>query len=310
VAWAVDTADLTVTTTGILVASDDGASFAGYYEDLATDDQIGLLGWKQGRQYTWPEPAVTPGTDEGIFESTGSWESATLDVGAGNDIYGLVALSGDEPAGTTLGLQIATAATGTPTSFVGPDGTASTFFSLDGLPAVADFAHDAERLLRVRAQLETTDPAAATPRLDASSVDSALPPLDRSLATVPTISLTTTLDPVTTTSYLLRVKTSHPDVAGSRATAVYRGAVNLANLAEETIRFVNDALAVDSVQQSTTLPTDSPVLFQQDHPYSVVLDHSALGPGTTTVTFAWQLDYQDGGSLFFETDFAVEVTAP
>jgi hypothetical protein len=309
VAWAVDTADLSVTTSGISISNDDGAPFFAYYDDLATDDQDGLLGPKQGRQYTWPEPVVTPGGDEGLFETAGSWESATFDVGAGNEIYGLVSLAGAVPAGTELRLQMATAASGTPTGFAGPDGTATSFFTIDALPAVADFSHDGDRFLRVRAEFATTDQT-VTPRLDRISVDTALPELNRSLNAVPTTSLSTTIDPTITTSYLLRVKTTDPDLAGSEATAVYRGGVNLANLAGETIRLVNAALGIDSVQQSSTLATDAPVLFQADHPYSVVLDHSALASGTTTVTFAWQLDYQAGHSIFFETDFAVEVTAP
>lgn len=106
------------------------------------------------------------------------------------------------------------------------------------------------------------------------------------------------------------MKTTAPDFAGSEATVVYRGAVNLANLTEESIRLVNAALGIDSVQQSATLPSDAPVLFQADHPYSVVLDSSAVGSGTSTVTFSWQLDYQAGHSVYIETDFAVEVTAP
>jgi hypothetical protein len=310
VAWGVDTADLAVTGSGTAAVSDEGVPFAAYYEDLATDDQVGLLGWKQGRQYTWPEPIVTPGGDEGIYASSGAWESATIDVGAGNEVYGLVSLAGDAPTGTTLRLQIATATTGTPSAFVGPDGTTTSFFTLATLPAVADFAHDGDRLLRVRTLLETSDPAAYSPRLDTASVDSALPELARTLGSVPTTTLTTTIDPAVTTSYLLRVKTTDPAVAGSRATAVLRSAVNLTNLAEETIRFVNDALGIDSVQQSSTLPADAPVLFQQDHPYSIVFHHSAVAAGTTTAAFSWHLDYQSGGSIFSETDFAVEVTAP
>jgi hypothetical protein len=312
VAWATDTADLDVTTDrGIAVVADEGTPFAAYYEDRATDDQIGMLGWKQGRQYTWPEPVVTPGDEEGIYTSTGSWESATVDVGVGNEVYGMVDLAGETPTGTTLGVQIATAASGTPSDFVGPDGTASSFFTLDSLPAVADFSHDGDRLLRVRVELTTEDPAQASPRLGSVSVDSGLPELGASLGSVPTIALTTTLDPDVTTSYLLRVKTANPDITGSDTTAVYRDAENPANLAEETIRFVNDALGVDSIQQSATLPTDPPLLFQEDRPYSVVLDHSAVASGiVTTLVFAWQLDYQGGGSIYAERDFAVQVTAP
>ena len=42
----------------------------------------------------------------------------------------------------------------------------------------------------------------------------------------------------------------------------------------------------------------------------VHLEHSAVGPGTTTLSFVWQLDFAGGGTVFFETDFAVEVIAP
>lgn len=310
VAWAVDTADLTVTTAGISASSDDGTPFAAYYEDLATGDQVGLLGMKQGRQYTWPEPVVTPGDDEGIYETTGTWESGTIDTGTGTGVFGLVSLEGDTPASTTLRLQVASASSGTPATYVGPDGTAGTYFELASLPAVADFAHDGDRFVRVRAELATTDPVAATPRLDLVGIDRHLPRLARSLSGTPTTPLATTIDPAVTTSYLLRVKTSDPTIAGSEATAVYRGATNLANLAEETVRFVNDGAGVNSVQQSNTQPTDPPVLFQQNLPHSVVLDHSAIATGTSMILFAWQLDYTGAGSIFFETDFAVEVTAP
>nr|MDJ0952262.1 hypothetical protein [Acidimicrobiia bacterium] len=310
VAWAADVADLTVTTSGISISSDDGSVFTAYYEDLATDNEIGLYGMKQGRQYTWPEPIVTAGGTEGIYESAGTWESATVDTGAGTGIFGEVTMAGVTPGSTTLRIQIATAPSGTPTDFVGPDGTPATHFELASLPEVADFAHDGERLLRVRAELATSDPVTATPQLDLVAVDGQLPALDRSFGGPPPAVLTTTIDPVVTTSYLLRVKTSDPTITGSEAGAVYRSATNLANLAEETVRFVNRAAGVDSVQQSNTQPTDPPVLFQVDRPHSVVLDHAAVGPGTTNIQFAWQLDYGAGGSILIETDFAVEVTAP
>ncbi len=310
VAWAVDTADMSVTTSGISISSDNGTAFATYYEDLGTGDQVGLLGMKQGRQYTWPEPVVTAGGDEGIYETSGTWESETIDTGAGTGVFGLVSIEGATPTATTLRVQIASAPSGTPATFVGPDGTGGTYFELASMPAVADFSHDGDGLIRVRAELATTDPVNATPQLDLVSVDAHLPQLPRSLSGTPTTALTTSIDPTVTTSYLLRVKTSDPTITGSEATAVYRGASNLANLAEETVRFSNDGAGVNSVQQSNTQPTEPPILFQQSRPHSIVLDHSAVAAGTTTIFFAWQLDYTGGGSIFFETDFAVEVTAP
>lgn len=310
VAWAVDTAELSVTTTGTRVSSDDGSVVSAYYENLATDDQVGLLGMKQGRQYTWPEPVVSAGSDEGIYESAGSWESATVDTGLGTTVYGNLAIAGDVPTGTSLRLQVATATAGTPSLFLGPDGTNATYFTIASLPAALDFAHDGNRLLRVRAELTTADPANATPRLDVVAVDGQLPLLDRSLGSPPEITVSTSLDPTVTTTHLLRVKTSNATIAGSEATAVYRGGSNLANLAEETVRFVNEGLGVNSVQQSITQPLDPPIVFQDGRPHSVVLEHSAAGPGIATLRFSWQLDYAGEGSIFSETDFVVTVTAP
>ncbi len=225
-------------------------------------------------------------------------------------MFGLVTPAGDAPPATTLRIQIATSAVGTPTAFVGPDGTAGSYYELSSLLAVVPFSSDGDRFVRVRAELTTTDPANESPRLDLVSVDAHLPTLDRSLGGSPSVALITTIDPALTSSYLLRVKTSDAAITGSTATAVYRGGSNLANLATETVRFVNDELGIDSVQHSNTLPADPPITFQQGQPHSVVLDHSAVGAGTTTVLFAWQLDLAGGGSIFFETDFAVEVTAP
>ncbi len=310
VAWGLDTADLSVTTAGISIDANPDALFHAYYEKQTTEDQTMLLGMKQGRQYTWPEPVVTPGSDEGILETAGTWESETIDTGSGTGVFGEVSLSGSVPPSSTLRLQIATAPSGTPTAFVGPDGTSGTFFEIAGLPAVVDFDHDGDRFVRARAELATTAPDTTSPALNAVTVDSHLPAISRSLGVAPTSSFTTTIDPSVTSSYVLRVKTSDPSVTGSRATAVYRGAVNLANLAEETVRFVNSSLGVDSVQQSTTQPVDAPLLFQQNRPHSVVFDHSAIASGSTRIVFAWQLDYTGTGSIFLETDFAVEVTAP
>lgn len=310
VAWALDSTVRSVDPLrGISVAADAGQPFFAYYESVA-DDQTSLLGIKQGRQLTWPEPVVTPGGDEGLYETTGSWESATFDTGAGTGIFGLIDIGGIEPPETAIRVQVATAASGTPTEFVGPDGTSTSYFTIAALPAVLDFAHDHDRLLRLRADLSTSDPVAATPRLDVVAVDHHLGSLDRSLAGSPLLGITTTLAPLVTSTYLLRVKTNNPGTAGSESTAVYRGDSNLANLTEETVRFVNASLGIDSVQQSTTTSRDPAVPFDPGRPHSVVIDHSAAGTGVTRIAFAWQLDYLARGSVFFETDFLVELTAP
>ena len=173
-----------------------------------------------------------------------------------------------------------------------------------------DFDHDDDRFIRVRAELETSNPASATPQLDLVAVDGHLPVLDRSLGTTPVLSLTGVTAPATASSFLLRVKTTDLGINGSEATVIYRGGTNEVNLAEETVRFRNEQLGVDSVQQSSTQPLDPPLAFQSDQPHSVVLEHSSVATGTSNLTFSWRLDYAGEGSIFLETDFAVEVAAP
>lgn len=310
VAWVVDTADIAVTATrGTELASVAGEPFYAYYEQLANDAETNLLGMKQGRQYTWPEPVVTGGNDEGLYRDSGTWESDTFDTGDAG-VFGILRLTASEPANTGLRLQVATATGTTPTAFHGPDGTAGTYFTPANFPSAIDFSHDGDRLVRVRAALFTTDPAGATPRLDSAGVDYDLPALARPLGTTPVITLTTSITPATSTDYLLRVKATAASLIGSETTAIHRVDTNLANLATETVRFVNAAAGIDSVQDSITTPTEPPVPFDQTLPHSVVIDHAAVGSGVTTIDFTWQLDYAGTGSVFIETDFSVVVTAP
>ena len=311
VAWGADTADLAVTALrGIEVAADAAEPFSIYYEVLSSDDQSNVLGMKQGRQYTWPEPVITGGAAEGLYESGGTWESATFNIGPGTGIYGRIGLAGDVPADTSLLIQLATAAAGLPSDFVGPDGTAASYFTLATLPSVADFDHDGERFLRVKADLATTDPAVATPRLDLISVDHHLAPLNRSLSGPPVIAMGTSFDPSATSTYVLRVTSSSATTAGSEATVAYRGGTNVSNLALETVRLANVRSGLDAVQHSASLPIDPPALFDTGHPHSVVIDTSAIASGVTRLSFAWQLDHGGSGSIFSEIDFDMQVTAP
>ena len=310
IGWAQDaTGWATTAERGVLMEAADEAPFFAYYE-TAADHQVNALGMKQGRQYTWPAPVVTAGPDEGLYETTGLWESETYDAGPGGTIFGSLRLDGEVPADTSLRLQVATSATGTPDDYVGPDGTAGSYFTPTGMPAVLDFGHDGERLLRIRAEFATSDPVTATPRFDAVAVDHDLAALQRSLGSDPILEIDTALDPASATAYLLRVRTSDPRMAGSTAAMVIRSESNLGNLASETVRFVDVARGLDSVQQSTSQPAEAAVAFDPLRPHSVVIDSAALASGVTEVGFAWQLNYRDSGSIYLETDFVVEITAP
>lgn len=311
VAWVSDTANLDVTAAaGIRIFAPNGEPFFAYYEARATDDETNLLGMKQGRQYTWPEPIVTAGADEGLYETSGTWESATFDTAAGSEVFGTMGLTGSEPAGTTLQVQVATSDIDPPTAFTGPDGTAATHFTLANLPSAVDFSHDGDRYVRIRAELATTSPADVTPQLDSAAVDYNLPRLARAPGTSPTLTVAGAIDPASARDYLLRIKTTSSSLTGSKASAVYRGNTNIGNLTDETLRLINEGLGIDSVQHSITLPTGPPVSFDPTRPHSIVIDHSALATGTTTIDFTWQLDFGGGGSLFIETDFTIEVIVP
>ncbi|PIT88621.1 MAG: hypothetical protein COU29_02505 [Candidatus Magasanikbacteria bacterium CG10_big_fil_rev_8_21_14_0_10_36_32] len=96
----------------------------------------------------------------GSHYATSGWlESSTFDLGTVVDFSNIV-ISGNQPAQTgvnSLKFYIATSNSSTPVSwnFVGPDGTAGTYYTVTS--TLINSMHDDQRYLRYRAFLTTTD---------------------------------------------------------------------------------------------------------------------------------------------------------
>lgn len=96
------------------------------------------------------EVELAPGAP--LYQTFGTYESATFDAGANASFNGIV-FTASQPAGTNLQLQIATNSDNSTWSYVGPDGTNGTFFT-----AAAAIPLDAvnARYLRYKAFLTGT----------------------------------------------------------------------------------------------------------------------------------------------------------
>ena len=323
VGWARDTANLNISgapaaptaspANAIDVRSPGGEPFYAYYEHRRTNDETNLLGMKQGRQYTWPEPVETHRT-EGLFSPTGTWESPTFDTGAGTEVFGGFAYTAAEISGVAeVRFQVATDDIDPPSVFVGPDGTAGTWFSAVNLSAVLDFGHDDDRYLRVLAELTTSDQL-ISPRLDDVTVDHHLALLDRAVAAPGTVNLAGQAG-VTETHYVLRITTTDPTLAASLAHAEYLSGVNLANLAPGAVRLENRAAGLDSVQLVVSggppVPVAGPdVVFDAAASHSLVFDATPAGSGDSDIVVRWDLNVAAGGSIFVEGDVTIHLSVP
>jgi hypothetical protein len=280
------------------------------YEDGATNDETNVLGMKQGRQYVWPAPQISgPANPEGLLPAAATWESAAFDTGTGSEVFGAIDFAATVIEGVTeIEVRVATSNANPPTSFVGPGGTAVSSWSLADLPSVLDLAHDGHRYLRIKVDLTTTDRFGSTPRLDAITVDHHLPPVARDAGGRGVIAVAGST--ASTTTYLLRVRTDSPTLAGSTAGVTRVSGTNLTNLTPGELRLVNTATGLDSLQWSTTGASGAPAPFSASAGHSVVLVHTTAGPGSSTIDFTWNLNVGGSASILVQSDLTVEIATP
>jgi hypothetical protein len=120
---------------------------------------------------TWGAPAAgrdinfrthATGTPPFVFDASGLFVAAIVDSVPGSGFgtgWNTLSWNATTPAGTALGFQVAGSnSAGGPFDFVGPDGTASTFFTTSGVP-LSQF--DGFRYLRYRTAFATSDPSAS-----------------------------------------------------------------------------------------------------------------------------------------------------
>jgi hypothetical protein len=308
VGHALETADRDTSATRAIEVTGSGTFFL-MYEDRATEGESNVLGMKQGRQVVWPEPAVAANGAEGLYAASGTWESATVDTGNGDNVFGTITFSGAVASGVTgLEVTVATSNVDPPTSFVGPDGTATTAWTLDDLPSALDFAHDGDRYLRVRVAMTTSDRAGATPELGDLTVGYQLPLVDRDASGRAAISVAGST--TASVDYLLRVTTASSALDGSTSTLEDVVVGNDPDLTDGALRMVNLPNGLDSVQWSTGGAGPSPVAFGTADPHSVVLDHTRVAGGPVTIDVTWNLNVVGTSSIIVQSDLTVEITAP
>lgn len=102
--------------------------------------------------------------NQGVYQESGFVESSTMDSAGSNNYTVLTWEPLAQPASTTVRFQIASSVSETPATwqFVGPDGTANSFYTESGSTIAA--SHTGNRYFRYRVYLSTTDQT-ATPQI-------------------------------------------------------------------------------------------------------------------------------------------------
>ncbi len=316
VGWAKDTqlipvipstVDITGTVLGSAtsVESPGGEPFYLYYENNASNGETNVLGLKQARQYTWPEPAMTERL-EGLFPAEGLWLSPELAVPSGSGVFGQIDFLASLFPNTDVQIQIATDPAPAPTNFVGPDGTGATSFRPVDLPSALDFAHDGDAFLRARVKLVTTD-RTVSPRLSRVTIGYNLPPLRRSLGSPSLITAVVGVSPDPNEVYLFRVKGPNP--ALTNATLGLWADTLSPTVADLNLRLENLANGIDAPQVGVP-PSVGPQPFGPTSPYSVVGLITLNAPASSgSLDGRLQIDL-DGSGILAETDYRVEVSTP
>ena len=289
---------------GTQLRSQGGAVFYAYYQDNATNDETNLLGPVAG-EVGYPAAVISARTPTGIYRSSGSWTSPTFDPGAPG-VFGLVAWSGNEPAGTTLRLQVATAPVAAgPFTFVGPDGTPASYYEHPGPgSAIFDYSHDGNRFAQVRAALSTGD-VLQSPRLDDVTIETGL---------VPSTAAPGSAMPVSVTAdgglhHLVRVRAGGLDYSPSSAHLQHLSDSNLANLATAEAAF--DAFAPAQLEYAAGLVITgrgADEAFSPPAAYSITLSESTISPGQATVLdIVWRVLVSGSSSTYLERPLEVTI---
>lgn len=294
----------TVGATAISVTSAGGQPFQLYYErsgGSGADDEVQVGSFLQGRQFTYPTPALSVRAEEGIatYRPSGTWDSSPYDTGAGG-VFGLLRWSATTPAGTTVRFQVASGDTQLASvlaAFVGPDGTSGTWYTTSPTPAA--YGHDGDRWVRLRAVLATTDPS-VTPRVGSITLGTRLATFASSVD-APTDVAVSSPAGVPTRRWIARVRTTGANLAGATSTLRSAGAPVIVGLGSAVIGFHRpDADEVVVSGGTVTQPVGAPVAFSAGAPHSIVLDATTTGPATLDMTWSTILA---GGSPVIEHRF-------
>lgn len=134
-------------------------------QEFAESGATSFWGGDGRADYASVPGAVSLATVGSSLVPDGYLESSTFDTGTTTNFISLGWLPESQPAGGSLRFQIASSASSSPAAwnFLGPDGTAASFYETPG-EAVAG-VHDGDRYARYRAYLATSDVAGVSPRV-------------------------------------------------------------------------------------------------------------------------------------------------
>jgi Domain of unknown function (DUF2341) len=294
---------------GTIISTTSGNTFYMYYADAGRETNA--WGPKHSRQVVYPAPVLGTGVESPLAAGSvvGTWTSPVIDT-AVNGVFGTISWNATQPSGTTVNFRIAgsNSATG-PWTYIGPDGSAATSYasSPGGLP----FALDGLRYFRIQLTL-TSVSTAITPVLNDVTIGYNLPRLAHTAGTPSSVTMSAPAG-LSTTAYLVRIKTASPALAASTATLKELGTSTLLSNLSANVQFdyplVNQIAIVGAVV--TTSVGAATGLDATSNRSIVVTAQPAAGPSTTSIIRTrLVLDVApSGGSPLVENDLDLRVVS-
>ncbi len=294
---------------GTIISTTSGNTFYMYYADAGRETNA--WGPKHSRQVVYPAPVLGAGVESPLAAGSvvGTWTSPVIDT-AVNGVFGTISWNATQPSGTTVNFRIAGSASPTgPWTYIGPDGSSATSYASS--PGALPFVLDGLRYFRVQLTL-TSVSNAITPLLNDVTIGYNLPRLAHTAGTPSSVTMSAPAG-LSTTAYLVRVKTASPALAASTATLKELGTSTLLSNLSANVRLdyplVNQIAIVGAVV--TTSVGAATVLDATSNRSIVVNAQPAAGPSTTSIIRTrLVLDVgPSGGSPLVEDDLDLRVVS-
>jgi hypothetical protein len=280
-----------------------GEPFYTYYAEPG-GRETSIWGPKQGRQVTFPAPAIAVSA-----VATGTWESPVINTGV-TGVFGTLSWNARTPTGTSLAFKVASATTvGGPWAYVGPDDTTGTSYSVS--PGAIPFSFDGKCCIRILATL-TPSAGGFLPALNDVTVRYNLTQLVHAAGTPSVLSMNAPVG-VATSAYLVRVRTASTAFAGSTATVRELGtSTSVSNLASANARFEQGSLnQVVVTAGAVTTSVGAATTLDATNGRSIALTAQPTATAiTSTLRTRLVLDVGPvGGSPLIENDLDIQVIA-
>jgi Domain of unknown function (DUF2341) len=295
---------------GTIISTTSSNTFYMYYAD--TGRETNAWGPKHSRQVVYPAPVLGAGLESPLVggSTVGTWTSPVIDT-AVNGVFGTISWNATQPSGTTVNFRVAGSNSPTgPWTYVGPDGSAGTSYasSPGGLP----FTHDGLRYFRIQLTLVSVS-LIVTPLLNDVTLTYNLPRLAHTAGTPSSVTMSAPAG-LSTTAYLVRIKTASTALAASTATLKELGTSTLFSNLSANVRFdypLVNQITIAAAVVTAPGPGAATVLDATNNRSIVVTAQPAAGPSTTSIIRTrLVLDVApSGGSPLIENDLDLRVVS-